>query len=125
MRNLKFLSLLITAKVNCSRYIRHYVESGIELRVMTKGIDFPYYLDSKQFYTIIFEKTINRVYPEIEIIGEENLNDTFAAFYLTKEKNLIYHYSEIDSFKAKLEEKLLNICPETKRNFSQRDDEDK
>jgi len=43
MKNLKFLSLLITAKQNCSRYIRHYVDSGEKLTIMTKG-NFQYLL---------------------------------------------------------------------------------
>jgi 3'-phosphoadenosine 5'-phosphosulfate (PAPS) 3'-phosphatase len=86
--------------------------------------------DQKQLYTnvdlvaqAIFEKSIKRVYPEIEIIGEENLDEPSAQFYLNKEKKLISHYAKNESFNQKLEENLEVLFNDTKRIILNKDDD--
>lgn len=73
-------------------------------------------LDQKQLYTnvdlvtqAIFEKCIKSVYPEITLIGEENLSDPSAKLFLTKEKKLISHYAQNENFSRKLEENLESL----------------
>jgi 3'-phosphoadenosine 5'-phosphosulfate (PAPS) 3'-phosphatase len=82
---------------------------------MTKG-NFTLILDQKQLYTnvdlvtqAIFEKSIRSVYPEISLIGEENLSDPSAKMFLKKEKKLISHYAKNENFSRNLEENLDSI----------------
>ena len=87
-------------------------------------------LESQQFYTnvdlvaqAIFVKTMNKAYPEVDIIGEEDLNNETSRPILLNGKLIIEEYSRNHELQKRLEDNLYTIIKESKNSNISKEEE--
>ena len=105
---------------NCAKFMRNFVENREDLKIMNKGSVFIYFKANRQLYTnvdlisqSIFERNMKKFYPDLEIIGEENLNDQDTIEYLNYSSELFEKYmitnESISSLKENFDRILKNV----------------
>ena len=66
---------------------------------------------------------MKKAYPEVEIIGEEDLSDPLAIPILFKDKLLIEHYSRKHDLQKRLEDNLAALIEDSKKKIILNEDE--
>ena len=87
-------------------------------------------LESQQLYTnvdlvaqAIFVKTMNNAYPEVDVIGEEDLNNETSRPILLNGKLIIEEYSRNHELQKRLEDNLYTIIKESKNSNISKEEE--